>query len=149
VCYWLRLFGCLGLCCLLCCVCGAWLFGCLGCSVFGAWSGYPCFLQQRGLAVRLSWLVLLLSRRRPKGGKVWQRPKAADDPRVAEGLPLTCAGPTFDHGDRHAAQPLLGPVATAACCFGQLQRRVQAVSRILLGLLAQARHGRCRDCSLG
>ena len=131
----MRLFGCLGLCYLLCCVCGAWLFGCLGCFVFGAWSGYPCFLQQRGLAVRLSWLVLFvvlclaldcsvvvsgsicgawlgypcflqqrglavrlswlvlfLSRRRPKGGKVWQRPKAADDPRVEQGLPLTPLG---------------------------------------------------------
>ena len=55
----------------------------LGGSICGAWLGYPCFLQQLGLAVRLSWLVLLLSRRRPKGGKVWQRPKAADARRVA------------------------------------------------------------------
>ena len=64
----------------------------LACAVRGAWSGYPCFPHHRGLAVRLPWLVLFLSRRRPKGGKVWQRPKAADDPRVEEGLLLTGGG---------------------------------------------------------
>ena len=50
----------------------------LACAVCGWW-----------VPVRLPWLVLLLSRRRPKGGKVWQRPKAADDPRVERGLSLT------------------------------------------------------------
>ena len=52
---------------------GAWLFGCLGlcCVWFCLW-----------------WL----GRRRPKVGKIWQRPKAADDPRVEQGLPLTGRG---------------------------------------------------------
>ena len=69
----------------MCCVSS----GVLACAVRGAWSGYPYFLHHRGLSVRLPWLVLLLSHRRPKAGKVWQRAKPADELRVAEGLPLT------------------------------------------------------------
>jgi hypothetical protein len=55
--------------------------------------------------------MLLLSRRRPKGGKVWQRPKAADERRESnEGYPANWVGgrrgadrPTPSHARRPAA----------------------------------------------
>ena len=71
-------------------------------------------LGRRGvmLGCSLALAVLLLSRRRPKGGKVWQRPKAADAHRVAAGLPLTDPGPGLRGGrsavmrSRHFAGPV-------------------------------------------